>query len=104
MGGKLFNGIKSMYVNSLASVRVKGGESEYFRIKSSVRRVYNVPIAFQCIYGYSDEGGGSRDGEGGLLYADDLVLSEEDLRAMVGCFAEVCRIRGLKVIAGKNKD
>ena len=35
----------------------------------------------------------------GLLYVDDLILygeSEEDLRAMVGRFAEVCRIRGLK--------
>ena len=31
--GKLLNGIKSMYVNSLAGVRVKGGESECFRIK-----------------------------------------------------------------------
>ena len=33
-----------------------------------------------------------------LLYADDLVLcgeSEENLRAMVGRFAEVCRRRGL---------
>ena len=42
----------------------------------------------------------------GLLYADDLVLcgeSEEDLRAMVGWFAEVCRRRGLKVNAGKSK-
>ena len=32
----------------------------------------------------------------GLLYADDLVLSgesEEDLRAMVGRFFEVCRNR-----------
>ena len=41
----------------------------------------------------------------GLLYADDLVLcieSEEDLRAMVGRFVEVCR-RGLKVNAGKSK-
>ena len=41
----------------------------------------------------------------GLLYADDLVLyggSEEDLREIVGCFAEVCR-RGLKVNAGKGK-
>ena len=40
-----------------------------------------------------------------LLYADDLVLcgeSEEDLRAMVGHFAEVCR-RGLKVNEGKSK-
>ena len=42
----------------------------------------------------------------GLFYAADLVLwdeSEEDLRAMVGCFAEVCRRRGLKVKAGKSK-
>ena len=38
MGGKLLNGIKSMYVNSLACVRVKGGESECFRINSSVRQ------------------------------------------------------------------
>ena len=41
-----------------------------------------------------------------LLYADDLVLcgeSEKDLRAMFGIFAEVCRGRGLKVNAGKNK-
>ena len=42
----------------------------------------------------------------GLLYADDLVLygeSEEDLRAMVGRFAEGCRRRGLKVNAGKSR-
>ena len=42
----------------------------------------------------------------GLLYADDLVLyseSEENLIAMVGRFAEVCRRRGLRVNAGKRK-
>ena len=42
----------------------------------------------------------------GLLYADDLVLwgeLEEDLRAMMGRFAEVCRRRGLKINAGKSK-
>ena len=42
----------------------------------------------------------------GLLYAGDLVLceeSEEDLRMMVGWFAEVCMRRGLKVNAGKSK-
>ena len=42
----------------------------------------------------------------GLLYVDDLVLcgeSEEDLRAMVGQFAEVCKKRGLKVNATKSK-
>ena len=32
MGGKLLSGIKGMYVDSSASVRVKGGESERFRI------------------------------------------------------------------------
>ena len=41
----------------------------------------------------------------GLFNADDLVLcgeSEEDLKAMVGHFVEVCR-RSLKVNAGKSK-
>ena len=41
-----------------------------------------------------------------LLYADNLFLcgeSEEDLRAMVGCFVEGCRVRGLKDNAGKTK-
>ena len=42
----------------------------------------------------------------GLLYANDLVLCgelEEDLKVMVGCFAEMCRRRGLKVNTGKSK-
>ena len=42
----------------------------------------------------------------GLLYEDNLVLfgeSLEDLRVMIGQFAEMCRWRGLKVNAGKNK-
>ena len=39
MGGKLLSGInKSMYVNSLSYVRVKGCESECFRIDSGVRQ------------------------------------------------------------------
>ena len=37
MSGKLLNDIKSMYVNSLACVKIKGGESECFRINSVVR-------------------------------------------------------------------
>ena len=74
--------------------------------------MYHVPLALQHIYGCRVEGGEYGDGEEGrewklpgLLYADDLVLcgeSEEDLRMMVGSFAEVCR-RGLKVNADKNK-
>ena len=42
----------------------------------------------------------------GLLYADDLVLCgelEEDLRAMVGHFVELCKRRGVKVNEGKSK-
>ena len=35
-GGKFLNGIKCMYVNSLACVRVKGGDGECFRINSGV--------------------------------------------------------------------
>ena len=68
-------------------------------------------MAFQRIYGYSDEGGENGDGEEGrewrlpdLLCADDLVLcgeSEEDLRAVVGHFVEVCLCP--KVIASKIK-
>ena len=38
VGGKLLNGIKSMYVKSLACVRIKGGENECFRIYSGVRQ------------------------------------------------------------------
>ena len=36
VGGKLLNGIRSMYVNRLACVRVKGGDTEGFRINSGV--------------------------------------------------------------------
>ena len=39
MGGKLLNGMKNIYVNSLDCVRVKGGESECFRIDCGVRLV-----------------------------------------------------------------
>ena len=42
----------------------------------------------------------------GFLYADDLILcsgSEEDLRAAVESFIEVCRRRGQKVNSGKGK-
>ena len=38
VGGKLLNCIKGMYVNRLACVKVKGGESECFRINSGVRQ------------------------------------------------------------------
>ena len=65
VGGKLFNGIKSVYVNTLACVRVKGCESECFRIDSGVRQACIVsPWLFNIyIYGRSDEVVENRDGE-----------------------------------------
>ena len=36
-GGKRSSGIKSIYVDSSACVRIKGGESDRFRIDSGVR-------------------------------------------------------------------
>ena len=44
VGGKLLNVMKSMYVNIPACIRVKGEESECFRIISGVRQ--------GCIYVY----------------------------------------------------
>ena len=40
MVGKLLGGIKIMYVDKLACVRVKWGKSERFRIDSGVRQDY----------------------------------------------------------------
>ena len=49
VGSKLLSGIKSMYIDSSTCVRVKGGESERFRIDNEVRQgcmmspwLYNV--------------------------------------------------------------
>ena len=82
-----------MYVNSLACVRVymdavmkemKMGMRRR-EVRFQERREWRLP---------------------GFLCADGLVLcgeSEEDLRTMVGQFAEVCRRRVLKINAGKSK-
>ena len=97
VGGKLLNGIKSMYVNSLTCIRVKGGESECFMIDSGVRQwcimspwLFNVYMdAVMELKIWMGRKGVRFKEEGrewkvtGLLYADDLVLcgeSEEDLR------------------------
>ena len=43
MNGKLLNGIKNIYVDSLAYVRIKKDESDH------------VLLFFQCIYRHNDE-------------------------------------------------
>ena len=95
MSGKLLSGIKSMYVDNLACVRVKGGESECFRIDSGVRKGC---IMSPCIFNvYMDTvvkvvkvEMGRRVDSGYCLASSmqmtDLVLcgeSVEDLKAMV---------------------
>ena len=102
VGGKLLNGIMSMYVDSSASVRLKGGVSKQFRIDSGVRQgcimspcpfnVYMDIVLKEVKMGKGRRGVSFlEDGREwrlpSLLYADDLVLCgelEEDLRVMVG--------------------
>ena len=60
--GKLLSGIKSMYVNILACVRVKGDESECFRIEINT----TFSLVLQHVNGYSNERGESGDGEDGI--------------------------------------
>ena len=93
-GGKLLSGIKSMYVDILSCVRIKGGESEGFRINSGVRRGCVMSSWLFNIYMDAVMKEGREWKLPVLLYADDLVLcgeSEEDMRGIVGCFVEVCR-------------
>ena len=89
VGGKLLSGIKSIHVDSSACGRIKGGESEEFRIDSRVRQGC---IMFPWLFNlYMDgmmkevkKGMGRREVSfpenerewrlPGFLYADDLVL------------------------------
>ena len=104
--GKLVNGIESMYVNSLACVRVKEVKSVCFRFNSGVRQGFIMsPWLFNVYVDAAMKGdeyrvrfleGGKKWRLPALLYADDLVLCdelEEDLRAMMEHFVEVCRRR-----------
>ena len=58
-GGKLMSGIKSTYVDSLTCVRVKGVKVN--GLGWGETRVYHVPLAVQCIYGWNYEGGENED-------------------------------------------
>ena len=44
VGGKLLNGIKKIYVNSLTCIKVKGGESNRFRTDNGVRQGCIMPL------------------------------------------------------------
>src|SRR5678816_3049021 len=98
VGGKLLNGIKSMYDDSEACVRINGVESDWFNNNSGVRQGCVMPpwLFNLCMDRVMKElemgvaGNGVRMMENGgewrvpyLLYTDDSVLcgeSEESLR------------------------
>ena len=102
VGDKLLGGINSIYVNSLACFRVKGGEREWFRIGNEIRQYcimspWNFNVYIDAVMKEVKIGMGREWRLPGLLYEDDLVLcgeSEEDLRVMLGWFVEGCRRRG----------
>ena len=50
VGGKLLNGIKSLFVNSLVCIRVKGGEGECFKINRDVRQDFIMSHWFFNVY------------------------------------------------------
>ena len=90
VGGKLLNGIKSMYVNSLAYLRVKGRESECLRTNSGVRQVYimspwhfdvYIDAVMEVKMGMGSMGVRFQEGREwrlpGILHADDVVLCVE---------------------------
>ena len=63
VGGKFLNGINSMYANSLACIRVNGGESKCFKIDSGVQ---GFVVTLWCFNVYMDavmKGGENGDGE-----------------------------------------
>ena len=121
VSGRLLNGIKSMYVDSEACVRINRVESEWFKIESGVRQgcvmspwlfnLYMDGVMKELMAGAMGEG--VRMVENGrewrlpcLLYADDLVLcgeSEESLKKLIEGFGRVCKSRGLKVNVDKSK-
>ena len=110
-----------MYVNSLACVKVKKGESEYFKLDSGVRQgciispwvlnVYMKAVMEEVKMGMGRMGVRFVEDERDcilycLLYADDLVLcgkAKEDRKVIMECFVELGRRRSLKVNTDKSK-
>ena len=100
--GKLLKGIKSMYVNILVCISVKGGERVFQNWQWCETRLYYVPLVLQCnvyknVVMKEVKMGIGRMGVvfleevrewrlPGISYADDFVLygeSEQDLKVMV---------------------
>ena len=55
VGSKLLNGIKSMYHNSIACVRVKGMKASISGFIVVCNKVVSCLLGFSKCHGYSDE-------------------------------------------------
>ncbi len=121
VGGKLFEGIKSFYGNASASLRVNGVLSESFSVEVGVRQgcvmspwLFNIymdgciremKVGVRYLGARLNVRGVEQSVVAGL-YADDTVLlaeSEGILQRIVDDFDRLCKIRKLKVNAGKSK-
>src|SRR5678816_1628876 len=107
VGFRLLNGIKSMYDDSEACVRINGVNGDWFRINSGVRQgcvmspwlfnLYMDGVMKEFEVGMAGNGVRMMENRDEwrvpyLLYADDLVLcgeSEESLRGLVERFGRV---------------
>ena len=122
IGGKLLEGVKSLYVNSSACVRVGNEVSECFPVKVGLRQgCVMSPWLFNLyIDGVVREVNARVMGRGlklidananewelnQLLFADDTVVvadSEEKLNQLVTEFGRVCERRKLRVNVDKSK-
>ena len=57
IGGRLLRGVKSFYVGSKACARVGNEVSEWFPVRVGLRRMCDVTVAVQSVYGWSGKRG-----------------------------------------------
>ena len=122
IGGRLLQGVKSLYVGSKACVRVGNEVSEWFPVRVGLRQgcvmspwLFNLYIdgvvrevnarapgrGLKLVHGNDNEWELNQ-----LLFADDTVVvadSERKLCQLVTEFGRVCERRKLRVNVGKSK-
>ena len=122
IGGRLLRGVKSLYVDSKACVRVGNGVSEWFLVRVGLRQgcVMSPWLFILYIDGVVREvnarvlGRGLKLADGidnewelnQLLFADDTVMvadSKRKLWQLVTKFGRVFERRKLRVNVGKSK-
>ena len=117
VGDRLLNGIKSMYDDSEACVRINGVKSDWFSINSGVRQgcvmspwlfnLYMDGVMKELKVGVTGNGVRMMEMSGGCptYYMRMIwfcVANLKSLRGLVERFGRVCKRRGLKVNIDKS--